>query len=153
MKQSISELNLLTGIDRRRIARCLQDLAPETGPKGALLYESTEALPLLYLQPGAGDSFDLTAERARLAHHQANKAALEAEQLKGALIAVEDVADTVGEEYANVRAKLLGIPTRAAPMVVGLSTVAIRTKLDDLIRECLEELTADGPLEGERVAH
>lgn len=143
MKQSLSELSNLTGIDRRRIGRCLVDLQPEKGPKGSLLYDSVQALPLLYLTPGDGDTYDLTQERARLAHHQANKAALEAKQLEGSLIPIEAVADTVGDEYANVRAKLLAIPARAAPQVVGLSTVATRTKLDDLIRECLEELTAD----------
>jgi hypothetical protein len=71
MKQSITELNLLTGIDRRRIGKTLANTTPEDGPKGALLYETTEALPLLYASPADGDSYDLTAERARLAHHQA----------------------------------------------------------------------------------
>ena len=143
MKQSITELNLLTGIDRRRIARALADLSPEKGPRGALMYESTEALPLLYLQPGDDDTYDLTQERARLAHHQANKAALEAETFRGELVPTEQVADVVGEEYANVRAKLLAIPTKAAPVLVGLCTRAIKERLDDFIVDALEELSAD----------
>jgi hypothetical protein len=52
MKQSVSELSHLTGMDRRRIRRCLADLPAEPGPKNSLLYESTQALPLLYLTPG-----------------------------------------------------------------------------------------------------
>jgi len=145
MKQSISELSHLTGMDRRRIRAALCDLPSETGPKGALLYESTEALPLLYLQPGDGDTFDLTSERARLAHHQANRAELEADQLAGSLIAIEAVADIVGQEYANVRSKLLAIPSRAAPQLIGLSIVAVKALLDDLIFEALDELSADAP--------
>ena len=108
------------------------------------MFESVAALPALYL-PGDCDSFDLTAERARLAHHQANKAALEADQLAGSLIEIEAVADIVGEEYANARSRLLAIPSRAAPQVIGLSIVAVKTLLDDLIFEALDELSADAP--------
>jgi phage terminase Nu1 subunit (DNA packaging protein) len=145
MKQSISELSHLTGMDRRRIRGLLCDLPSETGPKGALLYESAEALPLLYLQPGDGDTFDLTDERARLAHHQANRAALEAEQLAGSLIEIEAVASVVGEEYSNVRSRLLAISTRAAPQVIGLSIVEVKALLDDMVFEALDELSADDP--------
>ncbi len=145
MKQSISELSHLTGFDRRRIRAALCDLPASKGAKGALLYESTEALPQLYLSRGGADSFDLTAERARLAHHQANKAALEAEQLAGSLIEIEAVASVVGEEYSNVRSRLLAISTRAAPQVIGLSIAAVKAVLDDMIFEAVEGLTADAP--------
>jgi len=145
MKQSISELSHLTGFDRRRIRAALCDLPASKGAKGALLYETIEALPLLYLQPGDGDTFDLTDERARLAHHQANRAELEANLLAGSLIQIEAVADVVGEEYANARSRLLAIPSRAAPQVIGLSIVAVKALLDDMIFEALDELTADAP--------
>ena len=132
-------------MDRRRIRGLLCDMPASKGAKGALLYESTAALPLLYLQPGDGDTFDLTDERARLAHHQANRAALEAEQLAGSLIEIEAVANVVGEEYSNVRSRLLAIPSKAAPQVIGLSIAAAKALLDDLIFEALDELTADDP--------
>lgn len=93
----------------------------------------------------SGD-LDAQVERARLLHFQANKAEMEAKQLAGSLIPIEQVADVVGEEYANVRAKLLAIPTKAAPQVVGLSTVATRAKLDEMVCEALDELVADTAL-------
>ena len=145
MKQSISELSHLTGFDRRRIRAALCDLPASKGAKGAVMYASVEALPLLYLQPGDGDTFDLTDERARLAHHQANRAALEAEQLAGSLIEIEAVASVVGEEYSNVRSRLLAISTRAAPQVIGLSIVEVKALLDDMLFEALDELSADDP--------
>ena len=145
MKQSISELSHLTGFDRRRIRAALCDMPASKGAKGAVMYESGAALPLLYLQPGDGDTFDLTDERARLAHHQANRAELEAKVFAGSLIEIESAADIVGEEYANVRSRLLGIPSRAAPQLIGLSIVAVKTLLDALIFEALAELTADAP--------
>lgn len=145
MKLSITEISNLTNFDRRRIRAALCDLPSEKGSKSALLFESTAALRLLYLSPGDADTFDLTAERARLAHHQANKAELEAAQVAGSLIEIEAVADIVGEEYANARSRLLAIPSRAAPQVIGLSIVAVKALLDDMIFEALDELTADDP--------
>jgi len=145
VKLSITEISNLTGMDRRRIRAALCDLPSEKGSKSALLFESTAALRLLYLSPGDADTFDLTAERARLAHHQANKAELEAAQVAGSLIEIEAVADIVGEEYANVRSRLLGIPSRAAPQLIGLPIVAVKALLDDMIFEALDELTADDP--------
>jgi hypothetical protein len=145
MKNSISELSHLTGFDRRRIRAALCDMPSEKGSKGGLMFETIEALPLLYLQPGDGDTFDLTTERARLAHHQANRAELEADLLAGSLIQIEAVADVVGEEYANARSRLLAIPSKAAPQVIGLSIAAAKALLDDMIFEALDELTADAP--------
>jgi len=131
-------------MDRRRIRALLCDMPSEKGSKGALMFESVAALPALYL-PGDCDSFDLTSERARLAHFQANKAQMEAAQVAGSLIQIEAVADVVGQEYANVRSRLLAISTRAAPQVIGLSIAAVKAVLDDMIFEALDELTADDP--------
>jgi len=70
---------------------------------------------------------------------------LEAERLAGSLIEIEAVAAVVGTEYATVRSRLLAISTRAAPQVIGLSIVAVKALLDDLIFEALDELSADAP--------
>jgi len=144
VRQSISELAHLTGMDRRRIRALLCDMPSEKGSKGALMFESVAALPALYL-PGDCDSFDLTSERARLAHFQANKAQMEAAQVAGSLIEIEAVASVVGEEYSNVRSRLLAIPSRAAPQLIGLPIAAVKALLDDMIFEALDELTADDP--------
>lgn len=144
MMQSISELSHLTGMDRRRITRLLADLPSQKGKKGARLYESTEALPMLYLAPGEHDTYDLTQERARLAHHQANKAAIEEEVYRGEYARIEDVAELVGGEYSNVRVKLLAIPVKLAPRILGLDDPATaRALLEDSITEALEELACD----------
>lgn len=86
---------------------------------------------------------DPRQEQARLNFHRANTAALEERQKTGELIETEHVAGIVGDEYASVRAKLLAIPSKAAPQVIGLSTVAVKAMLDNLVREALEELCAD----------
>lgn len=144
MMQSISELSILTGIDRRRITRLLADLPSERGRKGARLYESTDALPMLYLAPGENDTYDLTQERARLAHHQANKAALEEEVFRGEYVRSEEVTELVGSEYAKVRARLLAIPTRLAPQLLGLEcNREAHALVMAAVEDALAELSAD----------
>ncbi len=89
------------------------------------------------------DALDAQQERARLTHHQANIAALDEDRLKGELIPVEDVARVIGDDYANVRAKLLSMPPKVAPQLVGVSLEKAKDIIDRQIREALEELSAD----------
>lgn len=61
------------------------------------------------------------------------------------VVAVEDVARAVGEEYAKVRSRLLAIPSEHAPRISRLKTVLeIQDALHGIIVETLEELTRDG---------
>ena len=144
MRLSITELHNLTGLDRRRVRSALADLESTPGKKGAVLFESREALPLLYIFPRDGDTLDLTQERARLAHFQANKAAVEERKLKGELIEVEEVAQIVGADYSNVRAKLLAMPTKGAPELLGIEDIAVAHGIvQRLVIAALEELSAD----------
>ena len=91
-----------------------------------------------------GKVYHLEAERARLAHHQANKAELEAAKVRGELAEIALVCEHVGEQFATVRARLLAIPSRCAPLIAPGDTIAQRhTLIMDAIIEALEELSAD----------
>ena len=94
MLQSISQLSALTGIHRGTVSKLLKDLPAHPGKKNAIVYESMEALPVLYQStPGKTKGpadLDLSRERARLAHHQANVTAMQEAELKGQLV----LADT-----------------------------------------------------------
>jgi len=145
MKVSITELSNLTAMDRRRIRGLLADLPAVKGPKGASLYESHDALPALYCR--TGESYDLTEERARLAFHQANMAARNEEILAGKYVSIEECADIVGQDYANVRARLLAIPSKAAPeLAVETSTQQAFALIQKYIHDALQELTCDDDL-------
>ncbi|MCP5130744.1 MAG: hypothetical protein H6985_14325 [Pseudomonadales bacterium] len=122
----------------------MADLPAEKGRKGAMLYESTVALPMLYICPTESDNLDLTAERARLAHFQANKTELEAAKMKRELIEVEEVAEIVGNDYANMRANLLSLPTKLAPQLVGIEDIAQgQALIEQGVYSALQELSAD----------
>ena len=65
MLLSVNQLSELTGRDRHGIPKRLENLRFTPGEKSAHLYESTEALPLIY----AVDNLEAArAERARSAH-------------------------------------------------------------------------------------
>lgn len=137
MKQSISELASLTGMDRRRITSVVADLKPESGPRGSKLYESKEALPLLY----TGDNFDDKKERARLTHHQANIAALDERVKSGELVDREVVVAEVAESIANARAKFLNLPTKVSTVIVAMDDLhEVQAVLEGAVHEALGEL-------------
>jgi phage terminase Nu1 subunit (DNA packaging protein) len=102
-------------------------------------------------QDAVGDTSQLDYEEARRREMAAKAAMLELDlsERRGKLIEVEQIADLVGEEYANVRAKILSLPTRMAPQVLGLATLPeIRACIEAGVVEVLEELTADGIYSG-----
>lgn len=90
-----------------------------------------------------GGEFDLTEERARLSHHQANMARMDEQIKDGTLIPASTVLTEWQNTAASVRAKLLSLPSRLAVTCPGGTTEEIEAKSDELIREVLEELADD----------
>jgi len=102
-------------------------------------------------QEAVGDTSTLDYDEARRREMAAKAAMLELDlaQRRGQLIEIEHIAIVVGEEYSNVRARILALPTRLAPQVMGLTSLpALRELIEDAIHDVLEELTADGRYSG-----
>lgn len=102
-------------------------------------------------QDAVGDTKNLDFEEARRRKMAAEAAMTELDlaQRRGELIPIEEIANLVGEEYANVRAKLLAIPVKMAPLMLGLDDLAnARGLLEDGLTEAMEELTADEQYSG-----
>ncbi|MEG3347582.1 hypothetical protein [Novacetimonas sp. GS1] len=63
----------------------------------------------------------------------------------GTVVESAKVVETVGEEYARVRTKLLAMAAEKAPSLHRCKTVAeVQDRLTTLVTRVLEELTADG---------
>lgn len=93
-----------------------------------------------------GETYDLEAERARLAKEQADKTAMENEEKRGRLVDAEKVAAWWVQIVTNAKTKLLAIPTKAAPLVLGCKSLAqAKDVLEKLIHESLTELSAANP--------
>lgn len=83
--------------------------------------------------------------RIRKISADAALAELQLERERGEVVRIEEVAQTVGEEYAAVRAKLLAIPTKLAPRIaIEADEHTCRELLSREITEALNELIADG---------
>lgn len=99
-----------------------------------------------------GDTSQLDIEEARRRKMAAEAAMMELDLAKrrGEVLEVEAVAEVIGDDYANVRAKLLSLPTKLAPILVGIEDPAECLMLIERgVTEALEELTADGIYSGE----
>ncbi len=100
MKLPILKFTELTGVHRDTISKRLADLPFEAGLKGAHLYESTEALPLIY----ACDN--LESARAKQALSQASLNAVREENLRKERIPIQIVLDTMDEIFQAIGATL-----------------------------------------------
>lgn len=88
------------------------------------------------------DGLDLTAERARLAKEQADALEMKNARERGELLPRDDVHLSVTEAFTRVRAKLLALPSKLAPTVYGLNSIAeVRDKITNGVTEALAELS------------
>jgi len=100
MLLSINQLWELTGRDRKTVTKHLENVPFIDGDKGAHLYESTEALPLIY-------SVDnLEAARAKQALSQASITAFREEDLRKQRIPIQVVDDAMDESFQAIGSTL-----------------------------------------------
>jgi phage terminase Nu1 subunit (DNA packaging protein) len=91
---------------------------------------------------GGAEYLDLSAERARLAKEQADKLEMENAESRGETLNAECVRIIIQGMFGTVRNRVLGIPTKVAPFIIGKSEIGeIQTILNDEIYECLTELS------------
>ena len=92
-----------------------------------------------------GSSSDIAEEKARLTKAQADKAELEVEQLEKSLLPAQMVQDTWIEYVSNVRAKLLGLPSRIAHQVITVDKYSEAEEIiKDQVYDALNELSQHG---------
>ena len=88
---------------------------------------------------------DIAEEKAKLTAAQARKAELEVEQLEKTLIPAQLVEDTWVDYVSNVRAKLLGLPSRVAHQVITVDKYAeAELIIKEQVHEALNELAQNG---------
>jgi hypothetical protein len=100
MKVSITRLWELTGRERSFIRKKLQGLSSVNGDKRAHLYESTEALPIIYSVES------LEVARARHALSQASLNAVREESLRKQRIPIETVEEVWDQTFQSVAATI-----------------------------------------------
>ncbi len=118
-------------------AKVIDDAEP-----GEMDLDASRVSYIRHLRAGAsgrgGDS--LSRERARLAGEQADRAARENRLASAQVIERADVLAVLTAAFSACRSRLLGIPTRAAPLVVGLPVNEVRAKLVEEVEAACEDL-------------
>src|SRR5687768_16967081 len=88
-----------------------------------------------------GEGLDLTAERARLAKEQADKLEMENAASRGELLPRAEVVSALQAVFARCRARLLSLPTKLAPLIVGEESPAVvQDRITAGVHEALDEL-------------
>ncbi len=143
MKQSISELSKISGLDRRIVTAKLSGLPFERGLNNARLYSVPDALKAIF---GASDGqrLDGQAEKARLDQARANLAEQELARRARDLIPVAEVAEAWATQVLIAKNRLLALPSRVASDVLRLkSQREIESVIKTAVLEILTELSAD----------
>lgn len=85
--------------------------------------------------------------RTRKVAAEAEIAELELSKIRNELAIVEDVVKAWEDVLAAMKAKLLAIPTKLGPALAAENDASvIQTRLEDEIKECLDELSNYEPL-------
>ena len=131
-----------TSADRVRTGA---DLSAVVSAPGTPVIETIEATAERLLSRN-GASLTLKDAEKLKENYLALLRQLEYDIKSGNVVAVEDIARAVGEEYAKVRTRLLAIPAALSPRLHRLKTVTeVQDALMSGIVEALEELTSDQP--------
>lgn len=86
----------------------------------------------------------LEEAKLRLINAQADKAELEHQVAQRQYLHIDDVEKLVRQPLERVRARLLSLPSKVAPQVPPVDTLAgARVLLEDAVREVLSELQAE----------
>jgi hypothetical protein len=143
MKASISQLSTWTGFDRRTVSGRLHDLPSTPGPRRARLYESRDALRLIYAGSSADGSLNSQQERAAL--DKVRRLILEEQRRErsGELISADEVRERWQTVILRVRSRLLAMPTKLAGLVAHADQRTVYARTEELLHEALNELAGD----------
>ena len=150
MKANRSELAIVFGVSETTITKWTKDGMPREQAKGTAgsVYSTGDCIRWFANREKSklvasvdGSIFDLNTERARLAHHQANKTALEEKVLNGELIPAEEIKKAWGDAVMASRSKFLALPGKLAKVAINAESVKeVEREADRLVREALEEI-------------
>lgn len=88
---------------------------------------------------------DYNEARAKREYHNARIAEMEERKLAGELAEVADFDETMQKLASNVRAKFVSLPSKLAPSLLGLESIAeIEAELTRAVHEALAELASYG---------
>jgi len=145
---SITLGNIL-GITDRRVRQLVEENIIETVSRGK--YELIKCVKryCTYLRQKSeadsnkqGSKIDYETERALHEKVKREKADLQFKVMKGEMHRAIDVENVMVDMITNAKTKILGIPAKAAPMIIGYTDIPrVQSILQKAVYETLEELS------------
>lgn len=117
---TVSELSVELDVDRRTMAKRLEGLEPDEQETDKARREHRRyrlARVFAHLMGGDASVLKLDDERARLAHEQADRAAMENEVRRSELLDQAQLAPDLERAFVTFRQSLLGTGTKLGPLV------------------------------------
>lgn len=89
-----------------------------------------------------GNAYNLEAAKAAEMHYRAIRREAEARRDLGSLIAIDDIAEVIEQEFQAVRSRLNSIPARLAVKISAVTDAAVaRAMISDAIADALAHLS------------
>lgn len=148
---TVAEVADWLGVSSRRVRELRADGVLPGEPNDPYDLKACVQAYCTHMRPAAGKAAGggseggnaLDAARVRLVTAQADAREMLNSQMRGEAVLTEDLEAVVGAVVDGVRAKALALPTRAAPLVLGLGSLAeVRDKLTELVHEVCGDLAA-----------
>ncbi|OAN73273.1 hypothetical protein A8B83_00490 [Rhodobacteraceae bacterium EhC02] len=139
---SLSALSVEFEMDRRAVARRIDGIAAAGEIKGKPAWHLADVAPLLTDGSGLDDGQSIEEARRRKMAAEARLAEMAAEKAAGRLLERTVVDAAVVGAFARVRAKLLAVPHKCAPLVVGLNAGEASEVIRRAVYEALNELSS-----------
>ncbi len=138
---SLSALAVEFEIDRRAVARRIDGIAAAGEIKGKPAWHLSDVAPLLTDAGPLDDGQSIEEARRRKMSAEARLAEMNVEKTAGRLLDRTDVDAAVMGAFARVRARLLAVPHKCAPLVVGLGAPEASEVIRQAVYEALNELS------------
>lgn len=144
MKQKLWTLSALSvefGMDRRTLAKRMNDVSPVETDKRAAYYKLEDAARAIFAGANTPDVMSWDEARARKVAAEAEMAEIELAKERGLLLPVEMVAEINENIFGVFRARMTALPAKAAPDVFSADSLTeAKTLLKQHINAALDEL-------------
>ena len=159
---SVSQLAQMTGYDRRTIEARLEGVEFVRGLKNAKTYSIRDVIDgyvdferkeLTRVKPGQSEE-EKARVAALLADLKIRRETADTELVeiklakeKGRLVETDQIEAAWANQIIAMRAKLLSLPGRASVQTIGMGQKDVERAIDNMVREALEELSAEDMLD------
>ena len=139
---TISGLSVELGIDRRTIGKRIAGVKPIRADGKSKYYKMADVVAALFIEPGTAEKekIDYYTERARLTKAQADEKELTVKKIEGELVPADQVANAWAKETIAFKQRLLAVPSKVAPHLIGLETAH---EVSNIVRNHIKDACSD----------